>query len=204
VSAPLLSVLVTAAVLSALPWGSRVEEDSEPAVVKAVRTGANYTSGGLDPGPWPTRGHDNRRTNQGHFPGPAYPGPPVLLFDARSAEHRARFGFEAREDWLVEDLVVTSDGKLLLGSCGDALVALSTVGEVLWQRPLRGPAYSHSPVGITVDLTGGIHVATHECPDIHGPIDTARYRLWPSGEVEQVHPHPATSRGPAIGPDGTV
>jgi outer membrane protein assembly factor BamB len=132
------------------------------------------------------------------------PAPPVLLFDARDPRSRARFSPDPVDDWLIEDLVVTADGKILLVGCGDAIVALSPAGQVLWERKLRGTEYSHSPVGISVDVTGRIHVATHECPDWHGPFDTARYQLLPTGRIELIQPQAAMNLPPAIAPDGTV
>ncbi len=128
----------------------------------------------LDSGPWPTLGHDNQRTNQSSLQGPISPGTPTVLYDAGSS-----IG--------INQVVVTSDGKILLTACVGRVIALNSSGQSfgpLWPFPLMKTAYAGSPEtawGITVSNSGTIYVASHECPDISGAIPVHFYSIRSNG-----------------------
>jgi len=152
----------------------------------------------LDGGPWPTQDHDNRRSNQGIFSGPTSPGTPQLIYDAGSP--------------ILSQLVITSDGKLVLGGCSPQVVAnqiisINSAGKSIWSAPYTLiPSNNESPMGFTVDASGRIYVAAHDCPDIPGAAAVHFYSILPTGTSTPNWPiaFPAMYEPPAIGADGTV
>lgn len=105
----------------------------------------------LDPGPWPTLGHDNQRTNQSTLQGPIVPSTPTLIYDAGTPIS-------------INQIVATSDGKILLTACIGEIIGLNQSGQPFspaWPFPLLPTAYPGSPetpVGITVSNSGTIYV----------------------------------------------
>src|ERR1022692_4271503 len=132
-----------------------------------------WSQSGLDSGPWPTQDHDNRRSNQSGLAGPASPGTPYLIYDAGSP--------------ILSELVVTSDGKIVLGGfssqvVANHVVAIDSTGKAVWPTPFTLlPSNNESPIGFTVDAAGRIIVAAHDWPDIPGPVPVHLYSLLPNG-----------------------
>ena len=160
---------------------------------------AVWSQSGLDSGPWPTQDHDSRRSNQGGFSGPASPGTPQLIYDAGSQ--------------ILNELAITSDGKLVLGGFSNTVVAnrvvaIDATGKPVWPAPFTLIASNNeSPIGFTVDASGRIYVATHDWPDIPGPVSVHLYSLLPNGTSAPNWPisiYPALYEPPAIAADGTV
>lgn len=153
---------------------------------------------GLDGGPWPTQDHDNRRSNQGTFSGPTSPGTPQLIYDAGSP--------------IVSELVITSDGKLVLGGCSqqviaNQIVAIDATGKPVWPAPYTLIASNNeSPMGFTVDASGRIYASAHDCPDIPGGVPVHLYSILPTGTSTPNWPigFPAMYEPAAIGADGTI
>lgn len=155
---------------------------------------------GLDGGPWPTLGHDNQRTNQSTLPGPASPGTPTVVYDAGKS-----IG--------INQVAVTSDGKILLSACVGQVIGLNSSGQPFssaWPFQLLLTAYPGSPetptAGITVSSNGAIYVATHECPDIPGAVPTHFYSIQPNGTETPNWPIAGNAMywPAAIGNSGTI
>jgi hypothetical protein len=153
----------------------------------------------LDSGPWPTLGHDNQRTNQSPLAGPAVPAIPVLLYDAGSSVG-------------LNQVVVTSDGKIMMTACVGQVIALNAAGQsfgAAWPFTLMQTGYPGSPetpVGLTVSNSGTIYVATHECPDIPGAVPVHFYSIEPNATNTPNWPIPSTAMywPAALGSDGTI
>lgn len=153
----------------------------------------------LDSGPWPTQGHDNQRTSQSAFSGPTVPGMPQVIYDAGKPVG-------------ISQIVVTSDGKILLTGCVGEVVALNSQGQPYSSKwpfqllPTTYPSSPETPVGITVSSNGTIYVASHECPDIPGPVPTHFYAIRSDGT--EVPNWPIVGNAmywpAAIGNDGTI
>ena len=132
-----------------------------------------WCQSGLDSGPWPTQDHDSRRSNQSSLLGPTSPGVPQLIYDAGSP--------------ILSELVITSDGKLVLGGCSSQVVAnevfaIDPNGKSLWSAPYKLIASDNeSPIGFTVADTGRIYVSVHDCPDIPGAAPVHLYALSSNG-----------------------
>lgn len=165
-----------------------------PLTVLAIVTAVADAQTPLDPGPWPTISHDNQRTNRSPFHGPSTPGTPVVLYDAGSNVN-------------LYHTVVTSDGKTLLTSCSQAVVAIDSTGKPLgspWPYELLPTAYAGSPEaptgGLTVSSDGHIYVASHECPDIPGGVPTHFYSIQQNGSITLNWPVASQAMywGPAI------
>jgi uncharacterized protein (TIGR03437 family) len=155
------------------------------------------SAGGLDRGPWPTQGHDNRRSNQSDLIGPQSSSSPKLIQDMGAP--------------FIADLAVTSDGKILAASCppqassvsSPGVLAFNGAGTVLWNFGL-GTSPPEGAVGVSVSLDGKIYVATHDCPDIPGPIPTNLYAVQPNGAPLWSRTQGAMYLPGAIGTDGTI
>jgi len=157
-----------------------------------------WSQSGLDSGPWPTQDHDSRRSNQSGLSGPASPGTPQLIYDAGSA--------------ILTELVITSDGKLVLGGCAsqtvaNQIVAIDATGKPVWPAPYTLIASNNeSPMGFTVNASGRIYVAVHDCPDIPGSVPVHLYSILPNGTSAPNWPigFNAMYEPPAIAADGTI
>jgi len=167
---------------------------SQPATGTVV-----VTTSGLDSGPWPTQDHDNRRSNQSSLSGPASAGTPQLIYDAGTP--------------ILSELVITSDGKLVLGGfsqqvVANHVVAIDATGKAAWPAPFTLIANNNeSPIGFTVDASGRIYVSTHDWPDIPGPVEVHLYALLPNGTSAPNWPisfYPALYEPPALAADGTI
>lgn len=168
--------------------------NTDPRGIRAVRTrGAPQTDSALDPGPWPTRGHDNRRSNASHLAGPASTPHVSLVYE--SAEPFPGSGM---------DLVVTSDGTILVGSTR-TVIAISRAGLLRWEVPLARLEHDlfEQSRGFTV-VPSAILVSTHDQPSDKGSSKTHLYRLATDGSVLATFVQTAAYAPPAVGPDGTV
>jgi hypothetical protein len=96
----------------------------------------------LDTGSWPTLGHDNQRTNRGSLVGPSTPDTPQLLYDAGSPVQ------------LGNNIIVTSDNKIVMARCATNVPAIDPSGNTLWTYSLDG-TYNESAYGLTASAGGG-------------------------------------------------
>lgn len=145
----------------------------------------------LDIGPWPTSGHDSRRTSQSQSRGPASPAPPQLLATARPGGSFA-------------DVIVTADGKVIFGDCG-AIFATDLHGKKLWSVPLTWSGGTEQLIGATATLAGSVLATVTECPDIAGSVRTHLYEIQHTGPpAVRTVPQGSTYSSPAIGPDNSI
>lgn len=152
------------------------------------------TSTVLDPGPWPTDGHDMQRTNQGHLRGPRAPGPPRLIY-----------ALDPRQQlWHAVALAVTMDGRITSGECG-SLVSIDRTGRTVWKREIR--AYNGlavRPGGLTGAADGNTFFGAYDCaldPDI---VQSHLRYVNPEGVVSIVRDVGSAYHSPAMSPDRIV
>jgi outer membrane protein assembly factor BamB len=199
-------VLIPAAVI-AIVWSRSTPASSAANVVSSLNTGAEIDEERrpsppptkteaevpvvLDTGPWPTSGHDSRRTNQSQARGPASPATPRLIATARPG---GSFG----------DVIATADGKVIFGDCG-AMFATDIKGKRLWTFPLTWSGGTELLIGATATVAGSVLATVTECPDVRGSIRTHLYEL-PLGGPPATHAVPQGSAysSPAVGPDRSV
>jgi PQQ-like domain len=144
----------------------------------------------LDSGSWPTLGHDDQRTNRSTFVGPSTPGTPKLLYDAGSP-----IG--------LENVTVTSDGKIVMSSCSTKVVAINPSGGVLWTFLFDG-TYNESGYGLTASSDGRTLVSVNDCPDIPGGQPMHFYSLNADGTLHWAVNQSGMYGSPAIASDGTI
>src|SRR5271165_3703526 len=167
---PLSFILVAALLLSI------GHARSSSSVLAASGTGCQ---GPLDCGPWPTLSHDNQRTNQSRYlMGPTTPTDVKVVYDSGTTP--------------LVDIVVASDGKILLAACSPQINfvdASGTVNAVGYQQSTYrfpfglavNPPYSESATGFTVASDGSIHASIHECPDVVGSANVNYYSIAKNG-----------------------
>ena len=186
-------VIATATI--ALVAGRAVRTPPPPVAADAHPLPAAFTftdaPGQLDPGPWPTQGHDAQRTNRSlEFNGPARPGPAQLIFDAHRPDGPSA-------------LAVLSNGNVLVGYCGLAAM-FGPDGNERWRHALTLRGFSEEPAGFLVDASGRIHFGVGECPDSLDAVRLAVYTLLPDGSEYWHRQQPSVHLAPAIGPDATI
>jgi outer membrane protein assembly factor BamB len=152
------------------------------------------TSPILDPGPWPTDGHDMQRTNQAHLQGPRAPGVPRLIHQLDPRQQL----------WHGVAVAVTMDGRITSGECG-SLVSIARSGRLLWRRELR--AYNGLPVrpgGLTAAAEGSTYFGAYDCaldPDI---VQSHLRTVSREGVVSVVRDIGSSFHSPALSPSRTV
>lgn len=150
----------------------------------------------LDGGPWPTQGHDSRRTAQSHLAGPASAGPVQRLHDGTTALYwDSTLTGKDRSP-----LVARSDGSLVFGTCG-SVSAIDLAGRAIWSYGLSGLPIRQGVSGLAVGADGALVVTTHQCPALGSArtdvqaLDAAGKFLWKRHVGE-------TYVGAALGPHG--
>jgi hypothetical protein len=150
----------------------------------------------LDKGPWPTQGHDSRRTGQSHLAGPANGGPIRLL-----REERGTLSWDpgvAGAD--SSPVVARSDGTLVFGTCG-SVSAIDLTGGTAWTRRLADAPIHEGVAGLAASAGGVLVVTTHECPAL-ASTRTHIYGLDGAGAVLWSRVVGETYTGAALGPRG--
>ena len=147
------------------------------------------TQSSLDPGPWPTLGHDNQRTNRSSLHGPSSPGTPMVVYAAAAS--------------IFSSPIVTSDGKIVVSTCSTNVATIDPSGSPIWTFPLQ-PTYNEAAYGLTASTDGAIHVAVNDCPDIPGAQPMHFYSLNPNGTVRWSDSQTGMYGSPAIAADGTI
>lgn len=172
-------------------------ESSPPAMKPPSTMGMPFAST-LDSGPWPIQNHDGRRSNQGMERGPSRPGIPRLLYESDTPLYYA-----ATSQPFGEPIAVTSDGKLIVGTCGK-LLALDAHGRKRWDASLSERGFLIGVSGLAVDGNGEIVVATHACDE---SLDARKVKLLQftgGGSLMWTQTRAGMYFGPAIGIDRTV
>ena len=146
----------------------------------------------LNPGPWPTNGHDMRRTNQGDLPGPRTQPVARLLYASQAPATRHL------------EPVSLIDNHIVFGECG-RVVEIDRAGRVLWADDLRSvTGLKEHPGGFAVDNQGVILFTTFDCPDSPDSVETHLYLVASTGAIG-FRPTIGTSFvAPAIGRDHAV
>ena len=181
-------------VLVAVAWVGLWSGRTRP-VPGAVRPA---TSVGLDQGPWPTQGHDMRRSRQSHLAGPARGDDVRLLHSSDVILHYDPVlgGVDQTP------LVATSGGALIFGGCR-AAHAIDLAGHAIWDSALADAPLPEGTVGFTVDSLGAIFVATHECPVAPASGRVHMHRLAADGRPIWSQLVGEMMWGPAVAPDGS-
>ncbi len=189
-----LGLAVATAGALAVLWTSGCLGTKKP--LPGAETGVLAGREALDKGPWPTQGHDMRRTGQSHLAGPSRSEPVRLLYEATSPLSWEP-GLAGRE---LSTLVAESDGTVAIGTCG-SVSAIDLTGRTVWTRSLPPGPIREGVSGLTVGANGVMLVSTHECPS-RASTRTHVYGLGPEGTILWSRTVGETYAGPAIGPSG--
>lgn len=165
-----------------------------PGAVPSDRVPALPANNVLDPGPWPTDGHDMQRTNQGHLRGPRTPGAPRLIYQLNPRQQL----------WHGVALAVTMDGRITSGECG-SLVSVNRSGLLLWKREIRAfNGLAVRPGGLTAAADGHTYFGAYDCaldPDI---VQSHLRNVSPDGTLSVVRDIGSSYHAPALSPDRVV
>lgn len=155
--------------------------------------GAVQPAAVLDAGPWPAQAHDMQRTNRSHLRGP------------RNAT-RASLLYRLRGDFVsTSDPIITMDGHLLLGWCGE-IVGLTLDGREEWARPLLAVnGVAVHPSGFAASNSGSIYFTGADCLNTRDLIEARLYTITSTGLFGREQREIGSSYvAPVIGPDGSI
>ena len=166
---------------------------ADPPAAVSAKPGEPTSSPVLDPGPWPTDGHDMQRTNQGHLRGPRAPGAPRLVYQMPGSDE---------VPWPA--IAVTMDGRLMLGACG-FVASIDRAGRELWKREIR--AYNGlavRPGGFAAAADGNTYFTAQDCGNDPDIVQSHLRSVSATGAISVLRDIGSSPHAPALAPNRAI